>query len=86
MKAAPRNASRIALLLGVALGALLWSSGAAVASEGLLGPVEDFDVTMFNFGVIAFFLIVPIVLSIIQHRLETRRERAREQLERIRRS
>ena len=39
---------------------------------------------MWGFAVIALFIILPIVLSIIQYKLDTRKERAREQLERVR--
>lgn len=58
---------------------------AAADGEGLLGRPTDFEITMWGFGVIALFIFLPIVLSIIQHRLDTRKERAREQLERVRR-
>ena len=41
-------------------------------------------ITFFSFGVIAFFAILVIVLSIVQHRLESRKERVREDIERLR--
>ena len=56
----------------------------AADGEGLLGRPTDFEITMWGFGVIALFIVLPIVLSIIQHKLDTRKERAREQLERVR--
>ena len=56
----------------------------AADGEGLVGRTTDFQITMWGFGVIALFMILPIVLSYVQHRLDTRKERAREQLERVR--
>ncbi len=41
---------------------------------------------IYSFGVIALFIVLPIVLSLIQARLEGRKERMREQIERVRRS
>jgi uncharacterized SAM-binding protein YcdF (DUF218 family) len=49
---------------------------------GLAGPTTDKTVTFFCFGVIAFFAILVIVMSIIQGRLEARKERRRADLER----
>jgi hypothetical protein len=57
---------------------------AAADGEGLVGRTTDFEVTLWGFGVIALFMILPIVLSLLQARLDTRKERAREQLERVR--
>jgi hypothetical protein len=61
---------------------------AAMAADGvgLGGRTTDKDVTFFCFGVIALFLILPVVLSLIQARLDGRKERMREQIERVRRS
>jgi hypothetical protein len=50
---------------------------------GLAGPTTDQTVTFFCFGVIAFFAITVIVLSIVQGRLEARKERRRYDLERL---
>lgn len=65
---------------------MLVGAPAALAAdgEGLWGRTTDFDITLWGFGVIALFMLLPVVLSLIQHRLETRKERAREQLERVR--
>jgi ACR3 family arsenite efflux pump ArsB len=78
---------RFGLALAVALGALGLTAPAALAAdgEGLVGRPTDFEITMWGFAVIALFILLPIVLSLIQHRLETRKERAREQLERVQR-
>ena len=61
---------------------------AAMAADGvgLGGRTTDKSVTFFCFGVIALFMILPIVLSLIQAKLEGRKERMREQIERVRRS
>jgi putative copper export protein len=70
--------------LGAALLALLLAAPLAFADNGvgLAGPTTDKTVTFFCFGVIAFFAILVIVLSIIQGRLEARKERRRQDLER----
>jgi hypothetical protein len=49
---------------------------------GLAGPTTDKTVTFFCFGVIGFFAVLVIVLSIVQGRLEARKERRRYDLER----
>jgi len=87
MKGARNHLRHLGLALGAALLALLAVAPTAGAAdgEGLLGRPTDFEITMWGFGVIALFIFLPIVLSIVQHRLDTRKERAREQLERVRR-
>ncbi len=50
---------------------------------GLAGPTTDKTVTFFCFGVIAFFALIPIVGSLIQGKLEKRKERRRTDLERF---
>jgi hypothetical protein len=50
---------------------------------GLGGPTTDKTVTFFCFGVIGFFAVLVIVLSIVQGRLEARKERRRYDLERF---
>lgn len=80
--------TRIAVALtGLLLLAGLFLSPAAMAADGvgLGGRTTDKSVTFFCFGVIALFMLLPIVLSLIQARLEGRKERMREQLERVRR-
>jgi putative copper export protein len=68
----------------VALLSLLLAAPIAFADNGvgLAGPTTDKTVTFFCFGVIAFFAITVIVLSIVQGRLEKRKERRRYDLER----
>jgi hypothetical protein len=50
---------------------------------GLAGPTTDKTITFFCFGVIAFFAILPIVMSLIQGKLEKRKERRRTDLQRF---
>jgi hypothetical protein len=57
----------------------------AADGVGLGGPASDKDVTLFCFGVMAFFTTLVIVLSFIQGRLDSRKERARTEIERLRR-
>jgi fatty acid desaturase len=67
--------------------ALLAMAPAALAADGvgLYGRTDDKVVTYFAFGTMAFFTILVITFSIIQMRLDSRKERAREELERLRR-
>jgi hypothetical protein len=74
----------LAAVAGAAL-ALLILAPAALAADGvgLYGRTNDKVVTYFAFGVIAFFAILVIALSLLQIRLDNRKERRREQLERL---
>ena len=71
------------LLLSLSL--LLVAAPAAMAENGvgLAGPTTDKTVTFFCFGVIAFFALIPIVMSLIQGKLEKRKDRRRTDLERL---
>jgi hypothetical protein len=75
---------RTAAALAAALVLLLVAAPPALASSGagLAGPVTDKTITFFCFGVIAFFALLVIVLSLIQGRLEKRKEMRRYDLER----
>jgi hypothetical protein len=72
---------------GLALWLTLLMLAAPVAlaadGEGLYGRTDDKVITFFCFGVIAFFAILVTVLSLIQMRLEARKERRRSDLERL---
>ena len=78
---------RLAASLLGALGVLLAFAPAAMAADGvgLWGRTDDKVVTYFCFAVMAFFTVLVIVLSLIQHRLEGRKEHMRDELERLRR-
>ncbi len=64
---------------------MLVAAPAAMAENGvgLAGPTTDKTVTFFCFGVIAFFAALPIVMSLIQGKLEKRKEQRRSDLERL---
>ena len=81
---APSRRTSVAAALCAALLSLLLAAPLALADNGvgLAGPTTDKTVTFFCFGVIAFFAILVIVLSIVQGQLETRKERRRSDLER----
>ena len=78
---------KLILLTGAALAALLLAAPAAMAADGvgLWGRTDDRVITFWAFAVIAFFAILVIVLSVIQIRLENRKERLHQDLERLRR-
>lgn len=77
--------ARTALVLAATLISSLALAPAAIAGEGLWGPIDDRVITFFSFAVMAFFVTLVTVLSLIQIRLENRKERARQELERLRR-
>ena len=78
-----RSASSFAAILAALASALLAAPFAlADNGTGLAGPTDDKTVTFFCFGVIAFFAITVIVLSVIQEKLERRKERRRYDLQR----
>jgi hypothetical protein len=64
---------------------LLVAVPAALAENGvgLAGPTTDKTVTFFCFGVIAFFAILVIVMSLIQGRLEKRKDMRKHTLDRL---
>jgi len=77
--------SRAFAALFAALAMLLVLAPAALAENGvgLAGPTTDKTVTFFCFGVIGFFAVLVIVLSLIQGRLEKRKEMRRSTIERL---
>ena len=81
------RARRLALLLTtVALALLAWAPTAMAADGvGLWGRTDDKVVTYFSFAVMAFFVIIIVTFSMLQARLESRKEHARDELERLRR-
>jgi putative copper export protein len=76
---------RTAAALALILVTMLVSAPGAMADNGvgLAGPTSDKTVTFFCFGVIAFFAALVIVMSLIQGRLERRKERRRSDLSRL---
>ena len=79
--------SRLLLLLASASVARLASAPAALAADGIGigGPTDDRKVTYWAFGVMVFFTVLVIVASLVQIRLESRKERLRRELERVHR-
>ena len=78
-----RSATAVALL--AALISLLLAAPAALADNGvgLAGPTTDKTVTFFCFGVIGFFALLVIVLTLIQERLERRKEARKYDLQKL---
>jgi hypothetical protein len=75
---------RVLSALLAAPSALLLAAPAALADNGtgLAGPTTDKGITFVCFGVIGFFAVLVIVLTVIQEGLERRKERRRHELER----
>jgi len=67
------------------LAGLLLVAPSAMAADGVgtYGRTDDKVVTFFAFGLIAFFAILVTVLSLIQIRLENRKDRRTQDLERL---
>ena len=81
--------ARVARLIAVAAAALaalgaFAPSALAADGVGLWGPTDDKVVTYFGFGCLIFFTVLVTVLSLIQGRLDNRKERRRQELERLR--
>jgi hypothetical protein len=84
VKSSSRRA-RITAALLAALTMLLIAVPAAFAENGvgLAGSTTDKTVTFFCFGVIGFFAVLVIVLSLLQGRLEKRKEMRKHTLDRL---
>ena len=78
---------RLVALLAASIAVLLLLAPAGLAADGVgtYGRTDDRVVTYAGFILIAFFTALVIVLSLIQGRLESRRERLKQDLERLRR-
>jgi uncharacterized membrane protein YidH (DUF202 family) len=82
MRALLRRTAAALCLAAVSLLALT-PLAAAADGVGIYGRTDDKVVTFFAFGLMAFFTILVIVLSLIQIRLENRKQRRKEDLERL---
>lgn len=76
---------RAAALFLLALTTMLVAAPMAFAEngEGLVGKASDKTVTLFCFGVMAFFVILVIGGSLIQGALDRRKERRRYDIKRL---
>ena len=83
----PTRLMRLGSVVCLAFAGLLTLVPSALAADGvgLYGRTDDKVVTYSAFAVIAFFALLVITLSMVQIRLENRRERLRQDLERLRR-
>jgi hypothetical protein len=82
------STARLARLVVLVIAALAWAlalAPAAMAGDGvgLWGRTDDKVITFFAFAVMAFFAILVTVLSLIQIRAESRKERLRRELDRL---
>ncbi len=79
--------TRPARLALTSLVVLLATASPAIAADGvgLWGRTDDKVITFWGFGLMAFFTILVVGLSIMQNRSESRKDREREELERLRR-
>jgi hypothetical protein len=80
------RAARLIAVASASLAILASFAPSALAADGvgLWGPTTDKVVTYWGFGCLIFFTVLVTVLSLIQGRLETRKERRRQELERLR--
>ena len=80
------RAARLIAVAAASLAILAAFAPAALAADGdgLWGPTNDKVVTYWGFGVLIFFAVLVTVLSLVQGRLENRKERRRQELERLR--
>jgi hypothetical protein len=78
--------ARLVTFAVLAFASLAVGAPAAFAADGvgLWGPTDDKVVTYFGFACIIFFAVLVTVLSLIQGRLDSRKERRRQELERLR--
>ena len=79
------RARAITLFVALVALAVLVAAPEAMAAdgEGLYGRTDDKVITYFAFGVIGFFAVLVIVLSLIQIRLEGRKERLQRDMQRF---
>jgi hypothetical protein len=78
-----RTGAVSALFAAVAAALLAAPTALADNGTGLAGPITDKGVTFVCFGVIIFFAALVIVLSLIQGRLEKRKEMRQYDLDRF---
>ncbi len=72
-----------ALFSFLALMAVAAPAALAENGVGLAGPTTDKTVTFFCFGVLAFFVALVVIMSLIQGKLEKRKDQRRSDLQRL---
>src|SRR6185436_9988536 len=79
-----RRARQSLLFAAVSMAAFAGFVSPALAADGvgLWGRTDDKVVTYWGFGLMVFFVVLVTVLSLIQIRLESRKERLRQELDR----
>jgi putative copper export protein len=83
MRFGPVSRRLIAALVAAVVPLIIAPAAMAADGVGVYGRTTDKSVTYFAFGLIAFFAILVTVLSLIQIRLDNRKERRTEDLERL---
>ncbi len=73
----------LALFAFLALMAVAAPAALAENGVGLAGPTTDKTVTFFCMGVLIFFVAMVVIMSLIQGKLERRKEQRRTDLERL---
>lgn len=76
---------RLAVSLFSFLALMLVAAPAALADNGVgwAGPTTDKTVTFFCFGVMGFFVLLVVVMSLVQIRLDRRKEERKNTLKRL---
>ena len=57
----------------------------AADGVGTWGRTDDKVITIWGFGLMIFFTLIVVFFSVLQNRAENRKDREREELERLRR-
>lgn len=80
-----RGLSLIAAALAAALAVALLAAAPAAAADGigLWGRADDKVVTLWGLALVVFFPLLITALSLLQHRLESRKERRKRDLARF---
>jgi uncharacterized BrkB/YihY/UPF0761 family membrane protein len=81
----PGSIARGFALLGTLACMLFVLAPGAMAADGvgLYGRTDDKVVTYFAFGLMVFFTVLVVGLSLLQIRLDNRKQRRKEDLERL---
>ena len=84
VKQPPRSLAVVLALTAALLSALV-SAPLALGENGVgaAGPTTDKTITFFCFGVIVFFAVLVTVLTLIQSRLDKRKEERKFDLQRL---